>query len=54
MPGYWRKINAAIRHALEGVTLADLGSPVPDFLAAFPLNPSSEDALKQKTGHDNI
>lgn len=33
MPAYWRKINAAIRSALAGVTLADLGHPVPDFLA---------------------
>lgn len=54
MPAYWRKINAAIREALEGVTLADLGTPVPDFLAAFPIKPSSDDALRQKSGHDNI
>ena len=51
MPAYWRKINGAVRQALEGVTLADLTSPIPDFLAAFP---SSKDPKPTEDRHDNI
>ncbi|MDA5192393.1 SUF system Fe-S cluster assembly regulator [Govanella unica] len=51
MPAYWRKINGAIRHALEGVTLSDLTQTLPDFLAAFP---SPEDAKPTEDRHDNI
>ncbi len=28
--GNWRKINDAVRHALEGVTLADMAEPLPE------------------------
>lgn len=35
MPAYWRKINDAIRGALERITLAELTHPVPDFLSGF-------------------
>ncbi len=29
--GYWHRINAAVKAALDGVTLAEISSPIPDF-----------------------
>ena len=28
LPGHWKKINGAIRNALEAISLADIGAPV--------------------------
>lgn len=30
--GYWHRINGAVKAALEGVTLAEISSPIPDYL----------------------
>ncbi|RMF08117.1 MAG: SUF system Fe-S cluster assembly regulator [Alphaproteobacteria bacterium] len=34
--GYWYRINAAVTSALEDVTLAEISSPIPEFLGHQP------------------
>lgn len=48
--GPWGRVSAAIREALESVTLAEMIAPVPDFISGFETTPQAPREGYEGTG----